>query len=408
VAITPDRFADLNPVRSPRVTVPGLHRPGLGLPMVGRVYPGGANAPGAGFQVPLTLVALPQGPKQTCCAAALVDPERLSVVPTRHGEMAVAMDLEAPIDATKATGPGRHQGLTTMLRPERFRGRPRIIFLQPFDPEKIPVVLVHGLMSTPRMWAPLVKSLLGDAQIRDRYQFWFFYYPTSQPIPLSALQLREALDEVVRTDHPQRPMILVGHSMGGILSRAQVSQITAAEADRISPGIAARPATNQVRRALIFEPRRDISRVVFMFTPHRGSHIAINRIGAWGKRLTRLPQWLVSEVAHYAHLLPDAQDGRLPTSIHGLSPHSRFLHLLDETRPTVPAHSIIGARRSGPVEHSSDGVVAYRSAHLDTAESELVVPAGHSGTAHPQAIGELRRILLQAIADDQPRPTVGN
>ena len=394
--LEPGGFAELVPARRPPAGVPGLHRDGLGLPLVGRIYPGGDQAPLAGFHVPLTLLVLPRDSGSGCCEAALVDPRRIDAVTTREGVLPVAMDLESPIDTTRATGPRFRDGLANLLRPDRLGGDARLGFLEPYDPDKTPVVLVHGLLSTPRMWAPVIKGLLADPRIRDHYQFWFFYYPTSKPIPVSARRLREALDAVAQRYPDRRPMILVGHSMGGILARAQVSRFSPEMAAEISPEIAALPESNPVRRSLVFEPRSDVLRVLFLFTPHRGSRLAVNTIGAWGMRLARLPQWLITEMAAYAHLFPDAVDGRLPTSIHGLSPHSQFLALLDRTRPTVPAHSIIGVRR-GPAETGSDGVVAYRSAHLDSAESELVVRAGHSGVGHPDTIAELRRILISNL-----------
>ena len=390
---SPDRFKDISPAQPPRVPEPGLHRAGLGLPAVGLIDPGGANAPNAGFRVPLTLLALPKDSPTQCCHAALVDPGRVRSIHTVHGDVAVAMDLEAPLDATRATGPRRGAGLLKQLRPGRFTGRPRIIFLQPLDPAKTPVVLVHGLMSTPRMWGPLVKALLAEERIRDRFQFWFFYYPTGQPVPLSALQLREALDDAVRVYRPQRPMILIGHSMGGILSRAQVSRITLTDAETVSPGIGHWPKDSTARRALVFEPRTDVSRVVFMFTPHRGSGLATGGLGAWGIRLIRLPDRLAGELALYAHQLTDISSGRLPTSIHSLSPNSQFLRVLDRARPTVPTHSVIGDRGRGELLTSSDGVVPYSSSHLPSAESEVVVPTGHGGFADPRAVAELKRIL---------------
>ena len=316
--------------------------------------------------MPLTLVALPKEPPSACCEAALANPDRVQTVRTVHGDLPLAMDLETPLAATSATGPRLGSGLANLLRPGRFTGRPRIVFLQPFDPDKIPVVLVHGLMSTPRMWEPLVKDLLTDPEIRARCQFWFFYYPTGQPVPLSALQLREALDDAVKAHGVDQPMILLGHSMGGILSRAQVSRLTPAEAETLLPGVSALPESSLVRRALVFEPRTDVSRVVFLFTPHRGSRLASSGLGAWGIRLIRLPDTLLTEIGigPEAEALPRTRLGRLPTSIHGLSPESKFLRALDRTRPTVPIHSILGDRGRGNGVASSDGVVPYTSSHL--------------------------------------------
>ena len=399
----PDDFAELTPaVARSRSAWSDLRRPGLGLPMIGRIESGDPNAPPSGYQIPLTLLAQPKKDGENCCRAVLVDPQRIEVVRTAHGDLTVAMDLEAPLAATQVSRSRIGAGLRNLLRPGAFAGDSRIVFLQPFDPDKIPVVLVHGLMSTPRMWTPLVMELLADETIRQHVQLWFFYYPTGQPVPLSALELRDALDAAVAEHGPTKPMILVGHSMGGILSRVQVSELGLAEAETMLPGIGSLPSDSLVRRALIFEPRADVGRVVFMFTPHRGSRLASSGLGAWGTRLIRLPDTLISELGAALDHLAGLPDMRLPTSIQGLSPNSQFLRVLDATTPVVPTHTILGDRgRGGDLLSSSDGVVPYTSAHLATAESELVVPAGHSGVTHPESVKELHRIILEAI--DQER-----
>jgi pimeloyl-ACP methyl ester carboxylesterase len=338
---------------------------------------------------------------KACCEAALVDPARIDQLPTTFGALPVAMDLLAPLDATRATGVTPITGIANLLWPRHFPGEPRIIFLQPFDPDKTPVVLVHGLISTPGVWGPLVAGLEADPRIRDCCQFWFFYYPTGQPVPLSALQLREALNAAVARTGLERPMILVGHSMGGILSRAQVSRITPARADAILPGVSELPEYNRVRRALIFEPRDDVSRAIFLFTPHRGSRLASNSLGALAVRLIRLPDTLVSEMEQALHQLAGASSRRMPTSIHGLSPGSDFLRALDATTPVVPVHSILGNRGRGDGSRGSDGVVPVQSARVAAAESELIVPTGHGGFGHPAAVAEIKRIILQDVAQQR-------
>jgi pimeloyl-ACP methyl ester carboxylesterase len=399
---SPQAFTELEPVTRARVTRPELHRAGLGLPLVGRVAPGDPNAPRDGYRVAVTLVALPHGPSNDCCEVALVDPERYQAVRTAHGDVPLAMDLEAPLAATRATGPSRRSGIANLLRPGGFTGRPRITFLQPYDPGKVPVVLVHGLMSTPRMWAPIVLDLLTDPEIRPHVQFWFFHYPTGKPVPLSALHLREALDDAVNAHGVRHRMVLIGHSMGGILSRAQVSRMTPEQAETMVPELDSLPENGVVRRALVFEPRTDVARVAFLFTPHRGSRLASSGLGAWATWLIRIPDTLLTELGIGAEELSALRGNRLPTSIHGLSPHSLFLQALDEGEPTVPAHSIIGDRGRGDGTAGSDGVVPYTSAHLASAESELVVPSGHREIAHPQTLAELRRIIRLALTGIEP------
>jgi hypothetical protein len=50
------------------------------------------------------------------------------------------MNLETALNATRATGPRFLDGLGFLLRPDRKRSR--LIFLQPYDSEKTPVVLI--------------------------------------------------------------------------------------------------------------------------------------------------------------------------------------------------------------------------------------------------------------------------
>ncbi|WPL17161.1 hypothetical protein Thiowin_02153 [Thiorhodovibrio winogradskyi] len=74
------------------------------------------------------------------------------------------------------------------------------------------------MLPTPWVWKPLVTELLADPRIRDCCQFWFFYYPTGQPVPLSALELRRALDDAVA-----RTQLLAASSNNQEQSRARIN-----------------------------------------------------------------------------------------------------------------------------------------------------------------------------------------
>jgi pimeloyl-ACP methyl ester carboxylesterase len=427
--LDPAELSQITPIVRPRIEPAGLERTGIGLPVVVRLSaPTDLNAPRSGYHLPATLVAQPRNTNRrmaeaampgrpeaqrlgsttdrrerptACCEAALVDPGQVEDVATASGTLPVAMDLYAPIQATKSTGITPMAAIANLVRPGRFTGEPRIVFLEPFDADKTPVVLVHGLLSTPGIWEPLVVQLLADSRIRDCCQLWFFYYPTGQPVPLSALQLRDALDDVVARTGLDRKMLLLGHSMGGILSRAQVSRIGPTSAEQMLAGVSTLADSSRVRRALIFEPRNDVSRVVFLFVPHRGSQLAANSLGALGVRLIRLPDTLLNEAEHVLEQLAGHESRRLPTSIHGLSPRSSFLRTLSATTPTVPVHSIIGNRGRGDGTAGSDGVVPVKSARLASAESELIVPTGHGGFDHPAAVAEIKRIILMDVTQQR-------
>lgn len=392
----PAELSRVDLVRRPRVTVAGLHREGFGLPVVGVISKeksGDPNTPLFGFKVPVT--ALIQPAKASGYELRLADPRRVREVAVDGKEMPVAMNLEAAIDAATATGPRFWDGLRYLVRADRFSRPGHLAFLEPYDPAKIPVVFVHGLMSTPTMWAPVIRQLASVREIRDRYQFWFFYYPTGQPVPVSALQLREALDAAVARHRVKKPLVLVGHSMGGILSRAMVSRVGEKEAIAEVPWLGRVSRGSVARRTLIFEPRPYVGRVVFLNTPHRGSRMALTGFAGIGMSLIRLPSNLMNEVDELGKFLMPGGRGRLPTSIQGLSPNSPFLAALNRRPPGVPHHTVLGDRGRGDSPNSSDGVVPYSSAHLDTAESEVIAPGGHGSFSHPQSVRELERILLQ-------------
>jgi pimeloyl-ACP methyl ester carboxylesterase len=259
----------------------------------------------------------------------------------------------------------------------------------------------------------MIEDLEADAALHNQYQLWTFGYSTGDPLPYSAGLLRRDLDEVRRRFDPDRSdeawdrMVLVGHSMGGLLTKMMVqdsrTRLWRLISDRPPEDLAGEPEDcDRFRRALIFRPRPEVRRVIFIATPHRGSRVDRGGLERLGSRLVRLPDPLR---ARYSRLMarngPDFFTERfrkgLPTSIDELEWQSPILMGLDELglAPTVKAHSIIADRRDPPRAGGSDGLVLYESAHLDGVATESLVSSGHLCQDHPSVIREVRRILVE-------------
>ena len=110
-----------------------------------------------------------------------------------------------------------------LLRPDSPKHLTGLYMLEPFQPNKIPVIMIHGLWSGPFTWMEMFNTLHGSAELRANYQFWFYTYPTGQPFWQSAAELRRTLAQLRSTLDPQHrdlaldQMVLVGHSMGGLI-----------------------------------------------------------------------------------------------------------------------------------------------------------------------------------------------
>jgi pimeloyl-ACP methyl ester carboxylesterase len=299
-------------------------------------------------------------------------------------------------------------GFIRMIRPEKYAYTARLVRLQPFDPNKIPVLMTHGLQDTPATWAPLLNRLRTDPEINKHYQFWTYSYPSGYPFPYSAMLLREELDRIDKAYPNHKKIVLIGHSMGGLVSRMMVTDANLTFWNEIfgkpPDQVPMDPQDKQLLKgSLIFDHRTDVSRVIFISTPHRGSGFASNWIGRLGVALVKLPVHLVKlapSVAQYvvAPTDPSVQTVkklRVPTSIDTLSPKNRFVRTLDRLpiADHIPYHSIIGDRGRGDTPNSSDGVVPYWSSHLAGAQSEKIVPSGHGAHQNPQGMDEVDRIL---------------
>jgi pimeloyl-ACP methyl ester carboxylesterase len=394
--------------------------PGLGGTLVGvhRSVPPGLSPPrfepGNGYRIPVTSIVdfgRPNAAAQVEARLRLLDPRQRDMVEIAGKRYSVAANFSAPLLSF-----GRLNelwlGFINMIRGENLQHSSGLVLIEPYDPNRLPVIFVHGLLSSPFIWRRTVLALLKDPEIRRRYQFWAFSYPTGNPISFSALRLREDLAVAQERFGFPHGVILIGHSMGGLLSRMQVTDSGRAIWNEVfgprAQALYSRvPNDSRVKQALIFHPNLRIKRVMFVATPHRGSGWATGGIGAIAIWLIRLPFYLLSEIpeAVVDALKPEGQRSIVPTSIQGLSPNAPLLRALDRLPIQAVHHSIIGDRGRGDTPNSSDGVVPYWSSHLASAQSEKIVPTGHEAMDNPQAIEEIHRILLLSLGKRENRQT---
>ena len=415
---------------------------GLGVPLVAvrkkhvnqdpreQFYPEDLSFPVTAF---LRVVCSPTPESPTLQAVLeLHDPLDHPTVEVASANVPLESDLSTPLAHTLSQPSLDDNQLSTLglLKPEKVKKLQGLYMLEPFQEDKIPVVMVHGLWSSPVTWMEMFNDLRSDPLVRQHYQFWFYLYPSGQPFWFSAAQMREdlahmrgALDPELR--HPALDqMVLVGHSMGGLVAELQ----TIDSGNEFWHTLSERPfselqADDQVReglaRTFFFDPNPSIRRVVTIGTPHRGSEFSNDATRWLSRKLIRIPSMIMQGrnqlLARNPNFFRPGAPLDVTTSIDSLAPESPLLPVLLAAQhgPWVKFHNIVGEKPERGLDSwlsggDGDGVVTLASARLDDAESQIVVPADHSHVhRHSQSILEVRRILLEHVAELRSFPYGG-
>jgi pimeloyl-ACP methyl ester carboxylesterase len=299
-----------------------------------------------------------------------------------------------------------------------------LFYMQPYEPEKIPIVLVHGTFSSPVAWAELANTLRADPVINRKYQMWNFFYDSGKRVGISAKELRAALSAQVQQVDPEgtnaalRKMIVIGHSQGGLLTKLTATDtgdafIRAVTGKSLAQLDASDEDRARIEQEAIFKPLPFVSRVVFIATPHRGSFLSKNWVRTLVLKMIALPKSVLQSTANLmttvARLgVPEAHAQQFisMTSLDVMAPSNPAMQTLADIplAPGVKGHSIVAIDGDETPPDGDDGVVKYTSAHVNYVESEFLVRHGHSCQSHPLVIEEVRRILLTHLKENQQLP----
>jgi len=402
---------------------------GMGVPVVGWKKTAEEGAQRWEFEpptgVPLNLTAVLRFPAGKPPQWAFWYPGKARPVEVGSNKVPLAADWTAPSAFYWHMSDLDDLDLAKVFLPSRFTEETRLYVTSPYDPKRIPLILVHGLKSSPGAYKKLYNELNREPWFRDNYQVWFYSYPTGNNWTFSAARFRQEMaraDAFVRKQGPTgqwERMVVVGHSMGGVISHASLKkpgdQLYRAFQERPIEQITRNKETREaIRQLTMYEPMAQPDRVVFLAAPHRGSPMADRFFSEWMTNLIRLPKKLTVDLVDltlndFGSLLTTGESSSKGwfTSVGSLSPSYPAYKALDRVpfREGLKIHSVIGDRGKGDTPESSDGIVPYWSSHLGAVESEVIVPAGHSVQNSPECATEVKRILkLHLNGSGRPTP----
>ena len=345
------------------------------------------------------------------------DPYSVEKVEIAGKPYSLAANFSAPYGLWLAENNLGAAAYLTLIDRDQHLAMPHLYMLEPYNPNKKIIVLVHGLASSPEAWIAVTNDIMGDAILREHYQVWQIFYSTNMPILESRFQiyalLKQAFGSLNPKDAAAQDAVLIGHSMGGIISRLLVS-----DADISKQALELMNNRQQTRlrkhpvigERLKMKPIENFDRAIFLAAPHRGTDYADRWFTLAARKIIKIPATFLTTLADtltsYDVDLKDfvktLTNDVIQNGPSDLSKKSKFMELTASIPPEkgLVFHSIMGnITKSDDPNVITDGIVPYKSAHLDGAVSEKIFTGGHSIQETPEAVLELRSILRQHLVD---------
>lgn len=352
----------------------------------------------------------------------LINPNQHNQINIHQQSFQLAANFSAPYGLWLANSKMGSVGLNTLIDQNKGFISPQLFMLEPYNPNKKIIIMIHGLASSPEAWIATSNDIMSDPVLRENYQIWQIFYSTNIPILENRYQIYHLLNQTLQTlnkKYPQNPtndIVLIGHSMGGVISRLLVSQDNFSESSKQyikkrcsvcrNKNFKLDELVQQGEAYLKMHAVPNVSRTVLISAPLQGTSFADRWFTKTARKIIKLPINIIdNSVERIGYLFTNKDDKIAFEQLHeqifqngasDLSPHSFFMQLTANAKiiPDIKYHSIMGNNtKSTDPKIMTDGIVPYSSSHLAGATSEKIINGGHSIQETPEAVLELRRIL---------------
>ncbi|WP_372018153.1 esterase/lipase family protein [Pseudoxanthomonas sp. 10H] len=302
------------------------------------------------------------------------------------------------------------QGIYGLLGGDDVGRRAGVYLLRDYDPAKVPVVMIHGLGSHPIIWSELSGAIWADPQLREAYQVIHIVFQTNAPLLVSRLRVQGYLDRMwaildpENDDPARRKMVLVGHSLGGVVSRllaVDSGPVLWDAAFTVPPAAIKGPPADVagIRATFLLKPYPGACALVMLAAPHKGSPTASGAIGRFarllvGRRAPEIQALRRLALDHPDAVRPEVAESYRFARLNSISTLQAMQPVRRAGEALLPVAGVRYHTIAGDLHgQGGDGVVPLESARLPGARSTRVVDHGHDLYRDPDVIAQVLGIL---------------
>ena len=349
----------------------------------------------------------------------LYNPYRSNSVTVLDDEYPLAANFSAGYGLWLAENQLDSVGYLNLLSRQPEASLPKLFMLEPYDPNKRVLIMLHGLASSPATWVNLTNDIFNDPKLRDNYQVWQIFYPTNLPILENRYQIQKLINATYEQTDPKgnnrasTHSVIISHSMGALIARMMVSDdnlannlevlevndkklLSNSNELRIDSTFKQALEDEELGKRLKLETLDQVDTAVFLSAPFRGTDYADRWFTRALRRVVYLPVGLVKTVTD--NLTTIATEGDLAQNPLGalylqngasqLSNKSSFVELTKDLKISdrITYHSIIA-------NHDADITQGLAKMQPNGAKIDLSKPL-------PDNINSDGKALVAALNDE--------